>query len=122
MLTVVFYLLAIHPEQERKLIEEIEDKIGAETPTFENVKDLEYLKGVQNEALRYEFSVKFLIVRLYPPVPINFRQAVADDILPNGIVVEKGVSTYENTPTDIIDPNWVFTLCDGKNGRVLGMS
>jgi fatty acid omega-hydroxylase len=52
MLTVIFYLLATHPEQERKLVEEIEKKIGMETPTFENVKDMEYLKGVQNEALR----------------------------------------------------------------------
>lgn len=47
-----------------------------------------YLKAVLDETLR-----------LYPPVPSNFKQAVVDDVLPNGYLVKKGTELQFNSYT-----------------------
>jgi cytochrome P450 len=68
--------LARRPEIVRKLRAEILEKVGPEggrRPTYEDLKDMPYLKDVINESLR-----------LYPVVPFNLRIALRDTTLPRG--------------------------------------
>ncbi|KAF8654872.1 hypothetical protein AX16_003333 [Volvariella volvacea WC 439] len=62
-LTFIVYMLAEHPSVLRRLREEILTQIGpTRRPTPEDFRDMKYLRAVINETLR-----------LYPPVPFNFR-------------------------------------------------
>ncbi|KAL2001186.1 hypothetical protein VTN02DRAFT_2132 [Thermoascus thermophilus] len=76
LLSSTVYLLARHPAVWRRLREVVvgalaeEDKEGI---THARLKDIPYLRYVLNEALR-----------LYPPVPLNFRVATTDTALPVG--------------------------------------
>jgi len=71
-LTWTLYLLSQHPDVEKKLLDEINTIVGKNGKvTYENLAELKYMKQVIDESLR-----------LYPPVPIDSRQAVNDDILP----------------------------------------
>jgi cytochrome P450 len=73
-LSWTIYELGRHPEVVVKLRQEILDTIGVDrTPTYEDVKNMPYLKSVLNEVLR-----------LYPVVPFNVRLALRDTTLPRG--------------------------------------
>ncbi|TRM57429.1 cytochrome P450 [Schizophyllum amplum] len=66
------YKLAEHPDVLVKLREEILDKVGpTRRPTYEDIRDMKYLRAFLNE-----------ILRLYPVVPVNDRQANKDTLLP----------------------------------------
>jgi len=52
------YLLALHPEVQKKAQEEVDRVLGEEPPNFETLKDLEYIHAIVSESLR-----------LYPSVP-----------------------------------------------------
>lgn len=67
-LTWTFHLLAAHPEVERRLMEEIDTVLGERTPVLEDVAKLIYTKRVIQEAMR-----------LYPPIWIIERRAIAAD-------------------------------------------
>ena len=56
----------------RRLRREV-DPLDGELPTFEQIKDMKYLRAVLNESLR-----------LYPVVPENDREAEVDTVLPVG--------------------------------------
>lgn len=56
-----------------RLRQEIEDSVGGDIPTYQQLKDMKYLKALINESQR-----------LYPIVPSNARQALQDTILPRG--------------------------------------
>ncbi|EMA05739.1 cytochrome P450 [Haloferax denitrificans] len=66
-LTYAWYLLSQHPEAEAKLHRELDEVLGGRTPTFEDVRKLEYTERVLNEAMR-----------LYPPVYVMFREPKVD--------------------------------------------
>ncbi|KAG9038187.1 hypothetical protein FRB95_002627 [Tulasnella sp. JGI-2019a] len=69
-LTFVIYLLAMYPSVLARLRQEVLDTIGgSERPTFDNIKDMKYLRAVINETLR-----------LFPPVPFNVRESVNDTV------------------------------------------
>lgn len=72
LLTNVFFIISQRPDIWAKLQEDVQQLNGA-LPTFEQLKDLKYLKGVLNESLR-----------CHPIVPINSRQALEDTTLPLG--------------------------------------
>ncbi|KAH7326664.1 cytochrome P450 [Stachybotrys elegans] len=73
-LSWALYELARHPEIVAKLRAEILSTVGTDrTPTFEDLKNMSYLKAVLNETLR-----------LYPVVPFNVRLALKDTTLPRG--------------------------------------
>lgn len=57
-LTFTWFLLAQHPEVERRLVDELDDVLAADHATFEDLPELEYTEQVLREAMR-----------LYPPVP-----------------------------------------------------
>ncbi|KAF6221995.1 hypothetical protein HO133_001963 [Letharia lupina] len=72
LLSDTWFVLARRPDIWAKLREEV-DALGGEKPTFQQIKDMRYLKWVLNESLR-----------LYPVVPGNTRRAEVDTILPRG--------------------------------------
>jgi len=78
-------LLSKNPEKEAKLVEEIEVTLNGVSPTFENTKNMKYLKAVLDETLR-----------LYPPVPLEKKSTLNDDNLPNGIFIPKGTDIMWN--------------------------
>ncbi|PNT71375.1 hypothetical protein BRADI_2g26752v3 [Brachypodium distachyon] len=67
-----FWLLAANPCCERRVHEEVSRE-------GDNIKGMRYLHAAITEAMR-----------LYPPVPLNGRMAVADDVLPDGTAVRAG--------------------------------
>eukprot|EP00339_Tiarina_fusa_P005094 CAMPEP_0117017186 /NCGR_PEP_ID=MMETSP0472-20121206/13457_1 /TAXON_ID=693140 ORGANISM="Tiarina fusus, Strain LIS" /NCGR_SAMPLE_ID=MMETSP0472 /ASSEMBLY_ACC=CAM_ASM_000603 /LENGTH=479 /DNA_ID=CAMNT_0004721485 /DNA_START=24 /DNA_END=1460 /DNA_ORIENTATION=- len=83
LLTWTFYFLAVNPDVEAKVIAEINDVLGDEPLTFDNIKKLTYLKWVLQETLR-----------LRPPVPVDGYTAKKDDVLPGGFRVKCGWEIY----------------------------
>ncbi|KAK4569468.1 hypothetical protein LTR86_003231 [Recurvomyces mirabilis] len=72
LLTNVWDTLAKRPDMWSCLQSEVA-KLDGKAPTFEQLKDMKYLKGLLNESLR-----------LYPVVPVNSREALEDTTLPLG--------------------------------------
>ena len=77
----LWYLLAQHPEVERRLHEEIDGVLGGRTPTADDVEHLPYAEMVLLEAMR-----------LYPPAWGIERRALRDQsiggcVIPAGAVV-----------------------------------
>ncbi|WP_115863965.1 cytochrome P450 [Halorussus litoreus] len=64
-LTYSWYLLSQHPEAERRVHDEISDVLGGDRPTMADVRELDYVERVVDEAMR-----------LYPPVYTMFREPV----------------------------------------------
>ncbi|KAJ8072723.1 Protein kinase alk2 [Marasmius tenuissimus] len=72
LLSFTVYMLSQHSEILRRLREEILTKIGpSRRPSFDDFRDMKYLRAVLNEVLR-----------LYPPVPFNLRQSKEAVVLP----------------------------------------
>ncbi|KAF3793942.1 Cytochrome P450 94A1 [Nymphaea thermarum] len=88
-LTWFFWLLSVNSKAERKIYNEVLQI--AEQPEFKNrtsgwavfryeeLKEMHYLHAALSEALR-----------LFPPVPIDSRLAVSEDVLPDGTYVGAG--------------------------------
>jgi len=72
LLSNVWWILSRRPDIWSALRADVASLNGAH-PSFEQLKDLKYLRAVLNESLR-----------LHPVVPANSRQAVRDTILPIG--------------------------------------
>jgi cytochrome P450 len=63
-----WYLLASHPEVERRLHAEVDEALGGGLPTMEDLPGLAYTRGVMMESMR-----------LYPPVWLFARSLVPDE-------------------------------------------
>ncbi|KAF5128001.1 Cytochrome P450 52A3-B [Metarhizium anisopliae] len=91
-LSWVMYEMAYVPETWAKLREEILNELGPHgMPTYETLKNIQYLKNVLNEVLR-----------LHPAVPINMRQALEDTVIPGApgqpdVALLKGDTVTINT-------------------------
>ncbi|EGC48494.1 N-alkane-inducible cytochrome P450 [Histoplasma capsulatum var. duboisii H88] len=72
LLANVWNIIPKRPDVLKKLRAEV-DQLGGRKPTFEELKNMKYLKYVLNECLR-----------LWPVVPNNARVAIRDTILPLG--------------------------------------
>ncbi|KAH7927164.1 cytochrome P450 [Leucogyrophana mollusca] len=78
-LTSAVYLLAMHPDVLLRLREEIMTKIGPmRRPTYDDIREMKYLRAVLNETLR-----------LFPPVPFDVRESVKDTTWPSSNPEEK---------------------------------
>ncbi|WP_435178066.1 cytochrome P450 [Halorussus sp. AFM4] len=62
-LTYTWYLLSRHPEIERRVHEEVDAVLGDDPPTMADVRELDLVERVVDEAMR-----------LYPPVYTMFRE------------------------------------------------
>ncbi|KAL4304323.1 hypothetical protein GQ457_10G018730 [Hibiscus cannabinus] len=89
-----FWLLEKNPRVEEKIVAEIcriinereEMKNGGELKSSlilkpEEIKQMDYLQAALSEALR-----------LYPSVPVDHKEAVEDDVFPDGTVLKKGTN------------------------------
>jgi cytochrome P450 len=75
--------LSRQPEILARLRREIISYVGDEAPTYEQLKEMKYLKAIINESQR-----------LYPIVPINARQAAEDITLPHGGGVDETAPAF----------------------------
>nr|AHF22085.1 CYP94A43 [Maesa lanceolata] len=73
-----FWLVSKHPEVENEILKEIQET--SESPVYEQVKEMAYTHASLSETMR-----------LYPPVPIDSKEAMADDVLPDGTAVKRGM-------------------------------
>ncbi|KAG8985262.1 hypothetical protein FRB95_004942 [Tulasnella sp. JGI-2019a] len=72
LLTFACYLLATSPSAMERAREEVLARYGrTEVPTYDNLKQLKYIRAVLNETLR-----------LFPVAPINSRQSKGQTIIP----------------------------------------
>ncbi len=78
MLSWVWYLLSQAPEVEARLHAEIDRVLGERPPSLADVGQLVYTRAIVEETMR-----------LYPPVPVMARDALADDNF-NGVRIPKG--------------------------------
>jgi cytochrome P450 len=81
-LTWAFYLLALHPEAEAAVVEEVERVTGGAALRPEHVGALAYTRQVLQEAMR-----------LYPPAPLIAR-AAARDLELGGVAVARSTPVY----------------------------
>ncbi|KAG5043565.1 hypothetical protein AAZX31_03G142000 [Glycine max] len=77
-LTWFFWLLSKNPRVEKEVLKEIMEK--SEAPVYDEVKDMVYTHAALCESMR-----------LYPPVPLDTKETMNDDVLPSGTVVKKGM-------------------------------
>ncbi|GKU91589.1 hypothetical protein SLEP1_g5445 [Rubroshorea leprosula] len=80
-LTMLFWLLANHPEVVSEIRKESEKVMqpNQELASFDQIREMHYLHAAVYESLR-----------LYPPVQFDSKFAGKDDILPDGTFVAKG--------------------------------
>lgn len=76
-LTWLFWLLWKNPRVEEEILKEINEK--SESLDYDEVKTMVYTHAALSESMR-----------LYPPVPMDSKEAINDDVLPDGTVVKKG--------------------------------
>ncbi|KAL2347949.1 hypothetical protein Fmac_001949 [Flemingia macrophylla] len=73
VLTWAVFLLAQNPSKMKKAQAEIDLVLGTGKPTFESLKELQYIRLIVVEALR-----------LYPQPPLLIRRSLKSDVLPGG--------------------------------------
>ncbi|KAF9530383.1 cytochrome P450 [Crepidotus variabilis] len=72
LISFVVYMLAEHPPIMHRLRTEILSRVGSsQRPSYEDIRDMKFLRAVLNETLR-----------LYPPVPYNLRMSKVGSLWP----------------------------------------
>ncbi|XP_051116839.1 cytochrome P450 94A2-like [Andrographis paniculata] len=80
-LTWFFWLLSNHPGVEAEIMKELKKwKPKTAASAYDEAKEMVYTHASLCEAMR-----------LYPPVPFDSKEALNDDVLPDGTVVKKGM-------------------------------
>lgn len=75
----MIYMIALHPEVEKKVRAEIDEFMSEDDYSFDNLNNLKYIKNVQKETIRLRGPAPFLF----------FREIVKDHIF-QGITLKKG--------------------------------
>jgi len=106
-LTWYLWLLSKNPHVESEVLKEIKEK--SEAPVFDEVKDMKYTHASLCESMR-----------LYPPVAADTKEAVNDDVLPDGTVVKKGMRvTYMPYAMGRLETLWGSDWAEFKPERWL---
>ncbi|KAI9083912.1 hypothetical protein K1719_034170 [Acacia pycnantha] len=106
-LTWFFWLISKHPEVAKKIMKEASEK--SEVAVYDEVKDMVYTHAALSESMR-----------LYPPVPLDSKEVVADDVLPDGTAVKKGMRvTYHVYAMGRMEKLWGSDWADYKPERWL---
>nr|AYM55663.1 cytochrome p450 [Croton stellatopilosus] len=109
VLSWFFWLIFKNPEVEDKILKEIKGK--SNTPIFEEVKDMVYTHASLSETMR-----------LYPPVPVDSKMAMQDNVFPDGTVVKKGTRvTYHPYAMGRMESLWGKDCADFKPERWLAI-
>ncbi|KAJ4829945.1 hypothetical protein Tsubulata_049016 [Turnera subulata] len=88
-----FWLVHNNPDVESRILREIKDILGRHRDsrkedddiafTEEELRSMVYLQAALSESLR-----------LYPSVPTEVKEAVEDDVLPDGTIIKKGFRVF----------------------------
>ncbi|XP_058008752.1 cytochrome P450 94A2-like [Hevea brasiliensis] len=106
-LTWFFWLISKNQHVETEILKEIQEK--SNVAIFEEVKDMVYTHASLCETMR-----------LYPPVPVDTKIAVSDDVLPDGTWVKKGTRvTYHPYAMGRLETLWGLDWADFKPERWL---
>ncbi|CAL1358166.1 unnamed protein product [Linum trigynum] len=91
-LTWLLWLVATHPEVERKILEEIERVVTTATrrPTPGEGLGVLLISNDDMNRLVYLHATICETLRLYPPAPFELRCAIEDDVLPSDHCIHKG--------------------------------
>ncbi|KAH9319219.1 hypothetical protein KI387_020988, partial [Taxus chinensis] len=86
-----FWLISMHPDVEQKIVSEITQILKSKNlKNRNNSSDKLGLFGVEElRSMNYLQAALSETLRLYPAVPISYRQAIEDSILPDGTHVKK---------------------------------
>jgi cytochrome P450 len=93
-LTWTFLLLSEHPDVERRLVGELDERLGGRAPTAGDIADLPFTRAVVKEALR-----------LYPPAHAFAREAQVDTEL-GGQPIRAGSTVLLSVWAVHRDPRW----------------
>ena len=94
----MIYLIAQHPEVERKVRKEISDFMENEDYSFENLKNFHYIDWVQKETTRFFGPANFLFTR-----EVKRDHFIKGIRIPKGIFVDITTSNHYN-PKYFKDP------------------
>lgn len=89
------YLLAQHPDAQRRAVAEVARVLEGRTPTYGDFAELTYLTMVVKEALR-----------LYPPAIALFARQAIEDVELAGYTIRKGSVVYTFPWVVHRDPRW----------------
>ena len=93
-LSSLIYHVAMYPEVQEKIVEEIRDNIGSDDITHESISTLEYLEACIMETLRL------------CPTAMEHDRTCVNDCIVNGIKVKKGVRIMMPTLPAHLDPEF----------------
>nr|QNS29981.1 cytochrome P450 [Nothapodytes nimmoniana] len=106
-LTWFFWLLSGNRDVETDILEEIREM--SEGTVYDEVKDMVYTHASLCESMR-----------LYPPVPIDGKQAESDDVLPDGTALKKGMRvSYHPYAMGRLEKLWGKDWAQFRPGRWL---
>nr|KAG5709743.1 hypothetical protein BaRGS_027768 [Batillaria attramentaria] len=88
------YSLAVHPDVQKRVFEEIQQQLGDEKPSYENVGKLKYLEQTIYETLR-----------LFPPVTMVTRMA-SETVTIKGVTIPKGFGVLVPICDVLRDPEY----------------
>ncbi|KAJ7976551.1 Cytochrome P450 [Quillaja saponaria] len=112
-LTWFFWILSSRPDVKEKILSEIETirvqngkRIG-DPFSLEELRDMQYLHAAISETMR-----------LYPPVPIDTKACLNDDVLPDGTVIKKDwFISYHTYAMGRMENIWGKDCCEYKPER-----
>ncbi|XP_059657805.1 cytochrome P450 86B1 [Cornus florida] len=84
-----FWLVHKHPQVEKRILSEINEILGHRASKKEEMKDISFT-AEELKKMVYLHAAISESLRLYPPVPIDFKEVQEDDVFQDGTVVKKG--------------------------------
>ncbi|KAL8597011.1 hypothetical protein ACOMHN_050110 [Nucella lapillus] len=88
------YNLAMHPEVQQRIVTEMQQQLGEETPTYENVTKLKYMEQTIHETLR-----------MHPPATTITRLA-SETVTIKGLTIPKGFGVMIPCAEVMMDPEY----------------